>query len=46
MKFVYDDEPLFFKVPRAEGAGEHCHEGALFLFHRCASDWPGTVAAG
>ena len=29
-----------------EGAGEHCHEGALFLFHQRAFDWLDTVLAG
>lgn len=28
-----------------EGAGEHCHEGALFLFHQHAFDWLDTVLA-
>ena len=26
-----------------EGAGEHCHEGALFLFHQRTFDWLDTV---
>ena len=28
-----------------EGAGEHCHEGALFLFHQRTFDWLDTVLA-
>jgi pimeloyl-ACP methyl ester carboxylesterase len=28
-----------------EGAGEHCHEGALSLFHQRAFDWLDTVLA-
>jgi len=26
-----------------EGGGEHCHEGALGLWHQCAFDWLDTV---
>ncbi|MGW5695164.1 alpha/beta hydrolase family protein [Streptomyces asiaticus] len=29
-----------------EGAGEHCHEGALSLFHQRTFDWLDTVLAG
>ncbi|WP_413797685.1 alpha/beta hydrolase family protein [Streptomyces iranensis] len=29
-----------------EGAGEHCHEGAVFLFHQRTFDWLDTVLAG
>jgi len=29
-----------------EGAGEHCHEGALSLFHQRPFDWLDTVLAG
>ncbi|MEU8718653.1 alpha/beta fold hydrolase [Streptomyces sp. NPDC048663] len=28
-----------------EGAGEHCHEGALFLFHQRTFDWLDTILA-
>lgn len=28
-----------------EGAGEHCHEGAMFLFHQRAFDWLDTLLA-
>lgn len=28
-----------------EGAGEHCHEGAMFLFHQRTFDWLDTVLA-
>ena len=27
----------------AEGAGEHCHEGAMLRFHQVAFDWLGSV---
>ena len=29
----------FLKFTAAEGAGEHCHEGALTLFHQRLFDW-------
>ena len=29
----------------AEGAGEHCHEGAMPAFHQHAFDWLDTVLA-
>jgi pimeloyl-ACP methyl ester carboxylesterase len=29
-----------------EGGGEHCHEGAIALFHQRAFDWLDTVLAG
>jgi pimeloyl-ACP methyl ester carboxylesterase len=29
-----------------EGAGEHCHEGAMFLFHQRTFDWLDTLFAG
>jgi pimeloyl-ACP methyl ester carboxylesterase len=29
----------------AEGAGEHCHEGAMLAFHQHAFDWLDTVLA-
>ncbi|MFF1595002.1 alpha/beta hydrolase family protein [Streptomyces sp. NPDC058286] len=29
-----------------EGAGEHCHEGAMFLFHQRTFDWLDTLLAG
>jgi len=29
-----------------EGAGEHCHEGAVLLFHQRTFDWLDTVLAG
>ena len=29
----------------AEGAGEHCHEGAMLAFHQRAFDWLDTVLA-
>lgn len=28
-----------------EGAGEHCHEGAISLFHQRAFDWLDTLLA-
>jgi pimeloyl-ACP methyl ester carboxylesterase len=28
-----------------EGAGEHCHEGAMFLFHQRTFDWLDTLLA-
>ncbi|MFD0035866.1 hypothetical protein ACFVJK_48590 [Streptomyces sp. NPDC127172] len=28
-----------------ESAGEHCHEGAMFLFHQRTFDWLDTVLA-
>jgi hypothetical protein len=28
-----------------EGAGEHCHEGAISLFHQRTFDWLDTVLA-
>ncbi|WP_369244399.1 alpha/beta hydrolase family protein [Streptomyces sp. R41] len=28
-----------------EGAGEHCHEGAIYLFHQRTFDWLDTVLA-
>ncbi|WP_194926463.1 alpha/beta hydrolase family protein [Catenulispora pinisilvae] len=28
-----------------EGGGEHCHEGAVALFHQCTFDWLDTVLA-
>ncbi|MER6442634.1 alpha/beta hydrolase [Streptomyces sp. NPDC001185] len=34
---------IFFRED--EGAGEHCHEGALFLFHQRTFDWLDTVLA-
>jgi hypothetical protein len=27
----------------AEGAGEHCHEGAMSLFHQRTFDWLDTT---
>ncbi|MGC7268311.1 dipeptidyl aminopeptidase, partial [Mycobacteroides abscessus subsp. abscessus] len=29
----------YLKFTEAEGAGEHCHEGALLLFHQRMFDW-------
>lgn len=29
----------YLKFTEAEGAGEHCHEGALLLFHQRLFDW-------
>jgi hypothetical protein len=29
----------------AEGAGEHCHEGAMLAFHQHAFDWLDAVLA-
>lgn len=29
----------FVRFTAAEGAGEHCHEGALTLFHQRMFDW-------
>ena len=29
----------FVAFTAAEGAGEHCHEGALTLFHQRMFDW-------
>ncbi|MGW2649842.1 alpha/beta hydrolase family protein [Streptomyces sp. NPDC001393] len=29
-----------------EGAGEHCHEGAMFLFHQRTFDWLDTLLVG
>ncbi|MFD1542772.1 alpha/beta hydrolase family protein [Nonomuraea guangzhouensis] len=37
-------ELIFFRED--EGAGEHCHEGALSLFHQRTFDWLDTVLAG
>ncbi|MFG2502938.1 hypothetical protein ACGFSB_32625 [Streptomyces sp. NPDC048441] len=31
--------------PEAEGGGEHCHEGAVALWHQRTFDWPGTTFA-
>lgn len=36
-------EYLFF--PEAEGGGEHCHEGAIAVFHQRTFDWLDTVLA-
>ncbi|MFE7587998.1 alpha/beta fold hydrolase [Kitasatospora sp. NPDC057512] len=33
-------------LPEAEGAGEHCHMGAMFRFHQTAFDWLDTTLAG
>lgn len=43
---VYDEltsvkELIVFR--EGEGGGEHCHEGALFLFHQRTFDWLDTV---
>lgn len=32
-------QKTFQRFTAAEGAGEHCHEGALTLFHRRMFDW-------
>ncbi len=32
-------------VREDEGAGEHCHEGAVFPFHQRTFDWLDTVLA-
>ncbi|MFI9273521.1 alpha/beta hydrolase family protein [Kitasatospora sp. NPDC052896] len=32
-------------LPEAEGAGEHCHMGAMSRFHQVAFDWLGTTLA-
>jgi pimeloyl-ACP methyl ester carboxylesterase len=37
-------ELIFFRED--EGAGEHCHEGALSLWHQRAFDWLDTVLVG
>jgi hypothetical protein len=31
--------------PEDEGGGEHCHEGALSVFHQRTFDWLDTVVA-
>ncbi|WP_290060234.1 alpha/beta hydrolase family protein [Amycolatopsis solani] len=36
-----EKELIFFRED--EGGGEHCHEGALFLFHQRTFDWLDTV---
>ncbi|MFE4393428.1 MULTISPECIES: alpha/beta hydrolase family protein [Streptomycetaceae] len=33
-------------LPEAEGAGEHCHMGAMFRLHQVAFDWLDTTLAG
>jgi alpha-beta hydrolase superfamily lysophospholipase len=38
-----EKELIFFRED--EGAGEHCQEGALFLFHQRTFDWLDTVLA-
>jgi pimeloyl-ACP methyl ester carboxylesterase len=37
-------ELIFFRED--EGGGEHCHEGAVSLFHQRTFDWLDTVLAG
>ncbi|MBY8883653.1 alpha/beta fold hydrolase [Streptomyces sp. PTM05] len=32
-------------LPEAEGAGEHCHMGAMFRFHQITFDWLDTTLA-
>ncbi|MFK0104091.1 hypothetical protein [Streptomyces sp. NPDC091217] len=39
-------EKELISVREDEGAGEHCHEGAMLLFHQRTFDWLDTLLAG
>ena len=41
-----DCPKTFVTFSAAEGAGEHCHEGALTLFHQRMFDWLDDTLAG
>ncbi|HWC82005.1 MAG TPA: hypothetical protein VG756_18800 [Pseudonocardiaceae bacterium] len=42
-KLTSPKELITFREAEAEGAGAHCHEGAMSLFHQRTFDWLDTT---